>query len=315
MITLFIQSPDKLNRIDPSLSQRLFSFLPNQVKTEPEADAIIVPITWMPEFQFNEELERITKPVIVVDMFEYGSNWSGGHTHLFGTDSDALSASLEAPYNRFSEWVASRQPVLYFKRELLAKDQTERVKPIEWPCYLPISPIQTREEFEKRPIEVLNWWGYSHDSRPLLHAAIFKAMVTHGINVLSDWKHVPSNRSWASIHVPHYNRVSIEIIANWQFQSKITTALWGNGRKCFRHGELVDTIMALPCDNLAWSFPWENNTNCIRLHENFIFADLQASTHRPNLYEIYVAGQENMARYQSARYVNEYILPAIESAL
>lgn len=316
---IFIQSPDAQGRIDPTVTKNLLAFIPNQVSSQGEADLTLIPISWMPGFEVNPELEQIKGKVCIIDFCEWGSHWRKELTHYWGGPQSALSCVLGASWYRFNAWAASRQPVLTLKRELLANHIPPKIKPIDFLCYLPPVEIQSKAEFDKRPLEALFWWGFSHRSRPRLHADIFRAMTTHGIEVVSYWDQWAEDRfkgrTWASIHTPHFVRKHISEIIPWHERSKITVALPGNGEKTFRHSEIVGSIMALHDDGLEYSFPWVHGENCIRLVPDHEFDCLESSTRREDLYEIYLAGQINLDRYRSGRYVNEYIMPLLEAAI
>lgn len=246
-------------------------------------------------------------------------------THRFGGPQEALSCTLGASWQRFDAWVGARQRAgqvkLYFSRELLKGDVSDTLKPIEFPAYIDIPPVQTKEQFDARLLDVFFNWGYSHPSRPRLHADIFRAMTTHGPGVVSSFRELESRYNqlpglcWAAIHTHHSVRRHISEIIPWQEKSKITVALPGNGRKTFRHGETQGSIMALLEDDIAWSFPWEHGVNCLRLTEGNEFDCLETATRRNDLYQIYVRSQETLSRYKSERYVSEYVLPTLEAAL
>lgn len=317
---IFVLSPDAQGQVDPSVQARLIDFIPDRVASESEADAVLIPISLFSNYQFNNDLEHLTKPIIVMDFMEYGNGLLSDGTHLFGkTYRNLLLDVLPAPYKRFDEWIGQREPLLYFKRELRQQDASERVKPIEFTCYLEIPETQPKHIFDVRSIECLYWWGYSHISRPKLHADIFRAMTIHPIQVISHWEQWQegrfSGRVWATIHCPHWTRRHISEILEWQLRSKVTVAMPGNGVKTFRHAETVGTLMALPNDNLAWSYPWINEENCIRLTPHFEFATLEDAIRTCDLYPMYLAGQENLRKYQSFAYVRDWILPNIERVL
>lgn len=289
-----IVSPDKNGLVDPTARKSLYAFLP-------DLGIDYVPVSYFPGFIFQPP--------------------TTGKYILF----DYLEPCGQMPeYDKFWAWTADNPPALTFRRELNQNEATSLLRPLEWPCYLPPEPIQTKAEFDARPIQVLFIWGFSHPSRPLLHAEMFKAMTTHGIEVISSWDELEARqgnfppRTWVSIHVHHSVRKPIEYVMKWQRQSKITVSCWGNGKKSFRSTEApVNSIMALPEDNLAWSYPWKHADNCIRLYGDNFFMWLENASDpaHGDLWYYYRNGQESIDKYRSVRYVNEYIVPTIGSSL
>lgn len=286
-------SPDSRGQIDGSIQKHILNYLP-------PLPIDIVPISFFPNFQFKPPQ---TNRYCLIDFME--------------------PHAPNEEYNNFWSWVIHNPPLLRFRREL-NKDQVSRaIKPCEFPCYLDIPPVQTREQFDARPIDVLFYWGYSHVSRPLLHAKIFEGMATKGIDVLDTWDvkgldiseggHEKSHH-WMSIHTPHWHRKPMTEIVPWMMKSKITAALYGNGRKTFRHGECVGTLMALPKDNLAWGYDW-NETNSIQLDPERLFDDLLAATQRSDLYDLYLKCDANMRKYHAPTYARDYVAKEIEKVL
>ena len=316
-------SPDLHGRIDGTISANLLSGFPDQSSSRHDCDVILVPISYFGDFQFNPVLKEIDRPYAILDYVEM--EWcyfdEKNETHLFGRNTRDCRW-LNPHWHAFCDWVRDHPPAMYFKRELLRSDVSDKVKPIDWPCYLASSPFQSENEFNSRPIEVFFSWGFSHPSRPRLHAEIFKAMTTHGIGVLSETDQFsgyfkgPCARTWASIFSPWYTRKPIADIVWYQARSKMSVSLPGCGKKCFRHSEApVATIMALPLDDLAWSYAWMHGENCIRLVPEREFEDLDSATKRDDLYRIYVHSQETIEKYRTKPYVFDYLIPLIEGVM
>lgn len=319
----YVMSPDSRNRVDGTISANLLSGFPDQSSSRHDCDVLLVPISTFSDFRFNISLKDIDKPWVLIDFTEL--EWcyfdEKNETHLLGKNTRECRW-LSPAWWEFCDFVRDHPPVMYFKRELLAKDVTAAVKPIDWPCYLGDSPFQSEAEFNARPIEVFFSWGFSNPSRPRLHAEIFRAMTTHGIGVISEVDQFegyfkgPCARTWASIFSPWYSRKPIADLIWYQARSKMSVSLPGCGKKCFRHAEApVSTIMALQYDDLAWSYDWIDEDNCIRLESGHEFEDLDAATKRPDLYSIYLKSQETIAKYRTGPYVRDYILPLIEKAM
>ena len=313
-----VLSPDGRGQIDGTVTTHLLKHFPNMGHSMEAADVILVPISFFIDYTFSNSLRAIKKPWILIDFMEYVTFWDQKDTHLFGKNHEVALNLQNDEWKTFSDWVADNPPVLYFKRELLEKDVSDTVKPIEFPCYIAPQIVQTREAFNARPIEIFSSWGYSHESRPRIHGDMFRALATHGVSIISHWDQFngyfqnPCARTWVTIFSPHYVRVPIDNILQRQAQSKISLSLPGGGVKCFRSTESpTNSIMALHDDSIAWSIPWVHGENCIRLTINDEFISLDEATRRDDLYDIYLASLDTVDKYRSIRYVNEYILPEI----
>lgn len=324
---VFIQSPDDRGRIDGSVQSNILDHFPEKGSSVHDADVVIVPIAFFSDYKFNPKLwtiSEIGRPWVLIDFLEY--EWcyfnEKTDTHLFGKNTEDCRW-LNPNWYPFDEWVRNHPPILYFKRELLAKDASDTVKPIEWACYLPDSPIQSEEEFNKRRLEVYFNWGYSNPSRPKLHGDIFHGMNTNGLGVISEnsqfelfFKEHPHARAWMSVFCPWYSRLPMGDVLFYQRNAKISVSLPGAGRKCFRSTEAPqETIMAMQADDLAWSRAWLDGINCIRLRPGHEFEDLERATKRDDLYEIYRKSQETIAQYRTPFYTRDYVAPLIEGAL
>lgn len=328
-----ILSPDKSGRIDPPVHAILQHF-PNLTSSD-EADIVLLPITHLSGFEFNPALLSLKKPYVLFDYCEYGANdWDRQETHLFGVN----TSLFEIQYIEFDTFVRNNPPLLYFKRELLEKDRTSTILPIEYPCYVQRTPVQSREHFENRPIEVFNSWGYSHESRVLLHGNMFLSKADVGYTLVDNYDHITpilsreKGRIWVSVHTPDFARIPIQRIIGFASISKISVSLPGAGVKCFRHSEVsANSIMFMQEDNLAWAFPWVAGFNCLKSeldHNNFweikggdgyteidTLKDVTDPESDYDLYGIYLCGMENADRYRIDRYVPEYLVNHIELAI
>lgn len=315
--TFYVQSFDAQWDVNPTVGETILRNLPT-TNAMGRANAVIVVVCYKANYRFSPQLLAIKKPILLMDFCEYG--WDAGYkNNVLGTGMTRQFGHIaDDEWARLDEWVHGNPPLLHFKRELFEPGKQPNLLPIEFPCVVPASPIQSREEFRARPIEVFNCWGLSHPCRQRLHGAIFANAHENGINVMDSW---PSEgryekRNWITIHSPHYARVPLEKVMEYNRSSKISVSLPGAGMKCFRSAEApVGSIMALVDDKLAWSFPWVHGENCIRLTSDLLFQSLESATHRDDLYEIYLRSQETIDRYRSRRYAQEYLLPLIEQAL
>jgi hypothetical protein len=317
-----IQSPDARGDIDPTIYGNTLRFLPNQVDLS-QADVVVVPISRLPGYTFNPALNAVHQPVVIVDFIEYEWSWNEPDTHILGRNTKSCRWLNDPAWHQLDDWAASRNIVMYFKRELLQKDVTPRIKPIEWACYLPGGHLHSKEEFNHRALEVFFTWGYSHQIRAEMHADIFRGINHNSLAVVSEFEHYDKYfasgahwRTWMSVFTPHFARRNIHDLMRFQENAKLTVSLPGCGQKCFRSTEApVSSIMALQEDNLAWSFDWVDGKNCIRLPKGEEFAALDRATRRDDLFEIYMGSLETIDRYRSSRYMNEYIVPLIQGAL
>lgn len=316
-------SPDAAARVDGTIQAHLLSGFQNVSSSPHDCDVILVPISTFADYRFNPKLRDIKKPWVLLDFLEY--EWcfdmQNHCTHLFGLNTRECRWLSPAWWD-LCDFVRDNPPALYLKRELLAQDVSDTVKPVDWPCSLGELPLQTEDAFNSRSIEVFHCFGFSHPSRPRLHSDIFRAMTTHGIGVISELDHFqgyfqnPSARTWASIYSPWYARKPIHDILWFQERSKMSVSLPGCGKKCFRMAEApVHTIMALPWDDLAWSYEWADGENCIRLDSTHLFDDLDEATKRADLFKIYVRSQETIALYRTEAYAANYLTPLIAARL
>lgn len=337
----FLLSPDIQQAIEGSVHDML-SALP-MAKSLEEADVIIVPISRFYAFRWNPLVEKIleSKPYVLVDYVEYGWDWDRKRTHFFGDGTLEQYATFDhdtidrQSWKDFDQWVQRHPPAAYFKRELLAKDVTGYIRPIDYPCQYIGEKIDTKEQFDSRPLEVIYSWGLSHEVRKRVHGEIYKASSKYGYDVVSSWENInkaiaESKRLWAAIPVPHYARVDMRTVMHFNGKSKLSLSLPGAGIKCFRSAEApVNSIMVLQNDPLAWAFPWRDNHNCLRVEKEFpndlnvirgLEGDEEVHTmaeclRYERLYDIYLAGLETIDNYRPANYCRKYLIPAIQSAL
>jgi len=320
---IYILSAHAKGDIDGTTMQNILCHLPNRTTELVEADAVLVPVSHFEDFKMNPLLRKVKKPIILMDFMEYYSGTSENVTHLFG------SRHREAWYNcpggawdEFHQWCVENPPVLTFKRELYQCDASDKVVPIEWPCYLPAWEIEPKSNFDARPFELFFNWGMSHHSRPAFAAQAYQLMAEGKIDIVSHFDCIDSkanepHRKWISIHSPHTHRTNINEIARRQAQSKMSLSLPGAGVKCFRSCEhLVHTVPLKLQDSMAWSFPWEHGENCLQLPWSSNMAlDAYDYAKHFDLHSIYASAQDLADRYRVHRYTAEYIMPRIRRVL
>jgi len=128
-------------------------------------DLPIVMVSWSENFVFDDTLLTI-KDYVLVCFCEYGWDFEISHTHVWGNNSRKFLRYYTGDWVKFDNWVSDNPPKLLLKRELLKKDVSDNIRPIEYPRVIDLWPIQTREEFNARPINVFQYWGRSHFSNP-----------------------------------------------------------------------------------------------------------------------------------------------------
>jgi hypothetical protein len=321
-----VVSPDAHGRIDGTVQANLLNHLPNLVPIS-QSDVVVVPVSWYSDYAWRHDLTGIigSKPYVILDYVELGLEWD------LWSDLDSMVIGrnvLNFPRVSGKDWVSlndfvrDRPPVCYFKRELLNREITDWLRPADFPCPLPLPAIQTKQEFDSRPLDVFWFWGLSHPARPRLHGEIFSNAYDHGYEVMSQFGHwegffsCERGTTWASIHAPHFDRKPISDVMHFNHRSKISVSLPGAGYHCFRDTEApVGAIPAFWHMPIARAFPWIHGRNCIELRPSEEWRDLYESTKRDDLYEIYVSAQANIANYTCGNYVNNHVIPSIERML
>jgi len=296
-----------------------FEFL-QQVPT----DIPILLISRSEHLDFNESVLGLAgKPFIVADYIENGWEWNQAETFIVGQNTDHFGDVCVSGWGRLDEFLAQNKPLKYFKRELLKKDRTEWLCPIEYPNRQNPYPIQTEAEFNARPIDVFNFWGRSHEARVQLHGDIWKGASKYGYSVcdniyfFNDFMANEQGRKWVSLWMPHYRRVGIQHILAINGMSKLSMSLPGAGIKCFRStGEaIVNSVMVCKEDDLAWSYPFVHFENCIKFWE---FGDeisaIEKALQSSSLYDVYCEGLKAADWYRADNYINNYLLPLINKA-
>lgn len=277
-----------------------------------------------PNYKFNHDLnsQLAGKKYIHIDYLEWGWQWDFKERNTIG-DSPCYPCGQDSnhEWGTLHSFIRDNPPVLTFQRELRREDAASNVIPIDFLCTNPSPKLDTRDEFNNRPYDVFSSWGYSHPNRARVHGDIFHAMGGRGINVIDGYDklggnshHVPA-RTWLSIFTPHWVRKPMSEVIKYQAQSKISLSLYGAGAKCFRDAEApVGSIMAHQTHWLARSYEWDD-TNSVKLTEFKEVDDLLRALENPNLYDIYVAGQENIDRYRIHRYLPDYVLANVARVL
>lgn len=270
----------------------------------------IILSSWVENFQFNPELLDI-KDYILFSFEEYGWDWdlNKSGSHIWGVNSENFPRYYNGDWVKFDNWVKENPPLLIFKRELLKRDESEKVLPIDYPCNIPAYPISRKEEFNARPISVMNYWGRSHEARVRLHGNIWKHASKRGYSVCDNIYHFDQfmlnekGEKWVSLWMPHYARIDISNIIALNGLSKLSMALPGAGLKTFRHSESpINSVMVKYRDNLSWSFPWDES-NCILCDEGKEIEAIEEALQDEYLYDVYLEGVKQIDKYRLPNYI------------
>jgi len=278
-------------------------------------DIPIVMVSYSDGFVFNQELLSLkAHEFILVDFIEMGWNY------------DWANHTIENYHNRFKgdEWKkfhdwAYGKPLLCFKRELREDEATlPGYHPIEYPCLTSPWPIDTKEQFDSRPLDYFQYWGRSNECRIRIQGELWLHSFRKGYQLcdnlyyVSEYLRKESGRRAVSLWVPHWARVDINGLMEVNNLSKLSLSWPGAGFKCFRTEEApVNSVMVQHRNNFAWSYPWDE-TNCILVEPGKEIEGIEAALQRDDLYEIYLAGMANVDKYRTENYIKNYIQPILD---
>lgn len=272
----------------------------------------VVMVSWVENFVFNEELLNI-KEYVLLCFCEYGWDFKIKDSHIWGQN-NAPERYRSEEWDKFENWVNKNTFKVLFKRELLQKDVTDKVKPIEYPCIVNHSfPTQTKEEFNNRPVQVSQYWGRSNEHRLRIHSEIWMRGYTHGIqpcdNIFYIEKYLQEERGekWITLWIPHYQRIEIQNLLNINFISKLSLSWSGAGFKCFRTAEApINSIMVMHKNDMAWTHSWDES-NCILVDEFKEIEGIAEALQRTGLHDVYLKGVENAKKYHIEEYSNHLV--------
>lgn len=268
-------------------------------------------------FIFNEKLNELDE-YILFDYVEAG--WWATLEEIPFFDGKLPKGRFDnAEWNKFADFVISKPPKFYFKRELPKNREGENYLPIEYPSGAEYNTAFSREDFNNRPLEVFCYWGLSHPMRPMFHGNVWEYSHRFGYAVNDNLfylngflKNEETKRKWCSVNIPHYCRMPMKEILNVNGLSKLSVALWGAGRKTFRMAESsVNSVMVMPEDDLQYSFDWVHGVNCLKYDVKEDVIDfLNESLKRTDLYDILLKGVETNKKYFApnyAKYIEQII--------
>jgi len=288
----------------------------------------------------TESLKKITDRNVPVIIFD--------HTETFADDFFLGFSELPdiSPYKPLDQALRLLPVKAYFKRELTVEANRTwslpiPLYPIDWTLNViqcgPVA-VDTSEEYNARPIDIFMSWGYSSESRPKLMGELLRRageFSAHFVLTEEDLDRAlveKRERIFALLFTPHYRRIHISKIIDWQSKAKISVSMFGAGKKCFRHAEAsYNSLMAQQQpDAVQWSYPWIAGTNCIQLPEgnrlgqtawepeetvavNWLFNALRCE--QGKLFPVYVQCVQNNRHYLNSTYAIYYLLPRILKAL
>ena len=309
-----IVSPDKHCRLDGSVL-RISELINSPIH--------IIPLTRIDGFVFNEALYSLDK-YILLDYTELHWDSHYADTHLFGRNTDMVEHIFQGEeWAKFDEFVAKKPAEIYFKREVNYKDVKDNVLPIDYPCYVEPIPIQTKEQYLSRPINVFNFWGRSSEYRVKFHADVWANSSRNGAAICDNMYYLErflaeesSTNKWVSLNIPHYARVNIGQILGINGLSKLSMSMWGSGKKCFRDSEApVNSLMVMQNSNIRHTFEWVHGVNCLKVNSGEVeISRIDELLQRDDLYEIYVNGVENLDKYRAKNYI-QYIENTIKERI
>jgi len=239
-----------------------------------------------------EEVRNSGKPIVVFDYWE--ENW----------DKNAYGYPLPE--------LSELNPIAYYKREMHQKD-ADKFIPIDFYNFKTWSQIDTFEEFNARPIDVLMCYGLSHPMRPQVHAAI----MTSGLWTYIDQPEYMENEKGPfalCMFRPWYARTSEDELLRLQAKAKITISLPGSGEKCFRSNESpINSVMAMPTNDLVWQAGW-NHDNCVLIEDqpDLWPVELKWELNNPEqLYQKYLNGTKIANNIKPETIWKTWILPRL----
>lgn len=298
-----------------------------------KTDVHLLLLSRVEKLDFNKDILGLKNiPYIVVDYIENGWDVDFNETLVVGKNTEKFNFLYGEGWDKLHNFIKEHPPILYLKRELLKDDGSDYLKPIEYPNWQPDYQLQTREEFNNRAIQVLNYWGRSHEARLILHGNIWKNSPKKGYTVCDNiyqfnhfMHHERDAKKWLSFHIPFYDRQDISQIMKINAISKLSISLFGCGRKCFRNtGEsIVNSVCVMPEDELAYSHPFEHGKNCIKFSTNGdvtglekewdVIGACEEALKRDDLYDIYVESKKAADWYRVDNYLKNYLEPLINA--
>ena len=280
----------------------------------------LVLVTRLSDYVFNENLLALGDYVLV-NLSEYGWDFKWEYSPIFGSDTYGEDVFKGSEWDKFNDFVKSNPPKLTFQREILRQDLNEKIIPLSYPCYQPVYPVSTKEEFDSRPIDLCHYWGRSSEERMIfqgnsyIHASQRGFEIVDNIYYLQGFLNEGKKNIWVNAHIPHFARTEISQVLQVNGLSKLALSMPGCGKHCFRDGEVpVNSIMVLQDNNIPFPFEWIHGENCIRYQGENPIPEIEKALKRDDLYDIYLQGLSTIDKYRFPNYSN-YIEQEIKKVL
>jgi len=296
-----------------------------------ECDIIfIVPVFHSKEYFLNTELaariDRSKKPIAFFDYNELGWWVNDLYDHIFGINTIQGTQfgenELLVPYEYLSEWMRSmflaKRVVAYFKRELhkttREKYPDKNIYPIDWVNHIVWDTIDTEQEYNARPIEILFIFGQSHPQRMSFVSSVISFAQVYEWGICtdpSDIEHIPGKKV-AMFHRGHWNRLSQQEMYNLQSQAKITVSMPGYGVKCFRDAEApVNSLLAIMKTDIVRMIDW-SVAGAVMMVQGKMFSQLEnALSNSAELYSRYLSCVKQSENSKPNKIWYDYILPKL----
>lgn len=274
-------------------------------------DIPIVMISWSENFVFNDKLLNV-KDYILCCFAEYGYDWdlNKSGSHIWGINSENFPRYYNKDWVTFDKWVKENPPKILFKRELLKKDVSDTVLPIEYPCIVEKWNQDSKEQFDSRPINSFQYWGRSNEHRLRIHGEIWLHAYKKGFSVCDNLYYLPEflkqehGEKWATLWIPHWARMDVENLMFFNNKSKLSLSWEGAGNKCFRSAEApVNSIMVMHKNELAWTHSWDES-NCILVEQGKEIEGIEEALSDEYLYNVYLEGVKNCDKYRLENYIS-----------
>lgn len=330
----FIASPDATGYIDPPIAATFNWLL--CVDRWQDADCVVVLVSRTDRYRFNEGLRGILekKPYVIVDMSEWFWTWDQEQSFIWGRNIfDHPWWTQNDDWRKLDQLFRDIPPKMQWVRELLAKDVSPTIQPMEWLVNEPVMNPAMKDEFYGRPLEIFMTWGRSHEMRVQMHAALWSSMSYYGWDCVGNFDHLEDFRKRdmkivAAIHTPDFKRTQSSTVMHWQRHSKTSFSGSGCGVKCVRHAEAcTNSIMILPHDRLAWTYPWDESnslrvdlgigTDCVKDRDMAFKAvgEIYEFLMRDDLDTIYAAGLETARKLRPSHFFPHHWIPTIAAKL
>lgn len=302
----------------------------DQVSLE-ECDLVfVVPVFHKKDYLLNTELANdivnSKKLIVFFDYNELGWWVDGEYDHIFGVNSILGSHFAEdellAPYAYLSEWMRgmflAKRVTAYFKRELhnttVEKYPGKNIHPIDWVNHIVWDTIDTEEEFNARPIEVLFIFGQSHPNRMQFVSSVINFSSINHWNICtdpSDLAYTPGKKV-AMFHRGWWNRLSQGEMYDLQSKAKITVSMPGYGIKCFRDAEApVNSVMAMMETDIVRMIDWKE-AGAIMMNHRSMVGEIEGALSQPDkLYARYLLGIKQSENTKPNLVWDNYILPKL----